>query len=507
MVVALMREFSQVPARLHIGAAPAGPNPKVCNLIPGYELARHDLILISDSNVRVWPGYLSALSHCVREDVGVVTAVVAGIHGRGLGGRLEAAYLNTCVARWMWIAYAIGYPCVIGKTMLFRRSVMNRFGGLRNLAKYVAEDYMAGQAMHRLGYRVELLREPVGQYIGTYSFKAFWNRHLRWGRIRRSQSPPGFLIEPLNYAFGSGLLGAWGFWQAFSMPFFFFLFLHLFVWGAADALMIRRMEGRISAKTIAAWFLREVLALPHWLHMLSSKRICWRGASVAYPQRGVGTSMKFLWGVATSSHQIEGGNCANDWWAWELAGNIETGEVSGRATDHRNRFEEDLRNAASLGLNTYRFSIEWSRIEPSEGQWNAEAFDWYARIISLCEELGLMPMVTLHHFTLPKWLADRGGITSPHFAERFNGYVRKIAQAFGARVPLWCTVNEPMLLVIGAYLGAIMPPARVNPKQVAAGHSGMLKAHVAAYDTLHQTITHREGPWKDVPLSVGLHTI
>jgi beta-glucosidase len=213
--------------------------------------------------------------------------------------------------------------------------------------------------------------------------------------------------------------------------------------------------------------------------------------------------MKFLWGVATSSHQIEGGNSANDWWAWELAGNIESGEVSGSATDHRNRFEEDLRNAASLGLNTYRFSIEWSRLEPFEGHWDQEAFDWYGRIISLCEQLGLMPMVTLHHFTLPKWLADKGGVTYEHFADRFKGYVRKVALTFGSRVPLWCTVNEPMLLVIGAYMGAIMPPARSNPKQVAAGHRGMLKAHVVAYDTLHKTITHREGPWKDVPLQVG----
>ncbi len=277
LIIALMREFPRVATRLHVGEAIAGANPKVCNMIPAYEIARHDLLLISDSNVRVWPTYLRELAACMNEDVGVVTAVVAGREGRGLGGRLEAAYLNTCVARWMWMAYAIGYPCVIGKTMLFRRSVMNRFGGLRNLAKYVAEDYMAGQAMHRLGYRVEVLREPVGQFIGRYSFTSFWNRHLRWGRIRRSQSPPGFLIEPLNYAFGSGLLGAWAFWQAFAIPFFPFLSVHLFVWAIGDALLIRRMEGSLSFTALAAWFLRELLALPHWLHMLSSNRILWRG--------------------------------------------------------------------------------------------------------------------------------------------------------------------------------------------------------------------------------------
>jgi ceramide glucosyltransferase len=277
LVIELMREYSRIPTRLHVGEAMAGANPKVCNLIPGYEIARHDLLLISDSNVRVWPTYLRQLAACVRPGVGVVTAVVAGREGRGLGGRLEAAYLNTCVTRWMWMAYALGYPCVIGKTMLFRRSVMDRFGGLRNLAKYVAEDFMAGLAMHRMGYRVEILKEPVGQFIGNYSFSSFWNRHLRWGRIRHSQSPPGFYIEPLNYAFGSGLLGAWAFWQAFGVSFFVFLGIHLAVWSVGDALLIRRMEGHLSVRSLLAWFLRELLALPHWLHMLSSNRIMWRG--------------------------------------------------------------------------------------------------------------------------------------------------------------------------------------------------------------------------------------
>lgn len=213
--------------------------------------------------------------------------------------------------------------------------------------------------------------------------------------------------------------------------------------------------------------------------------------------------MSFLWGVATSSHQIEGDNTHNDWWAWEQAGNIRTGEMSGKATDHWTRFAEDLQNAASLGATSYRFSVEWSRLEPQEGKWDTSAFDWYENLLTECEKKGLLPMLTLHHFTLPQWLAEKGGLLHPHFAERFASFVRKIAVQWGSRVPLWCTVNEPMWLVFGGYLAGVLPPAQSNPRSVGLAHRAMLKAHVAAYDILHQVITRREGPWKDHPLSVG----
>ncbi len=213
--------------------------------------------------------------------------------------------------------------------------------------------------------------------------------------------------------------------------------------------------------------------------------------------------MKFLWGVATSSHQIEGGNIHNDWWAWEQAGNIETGEISGQATDHWSRYEEDLANAASLGLNSYRFSIEWSRCEPQEGKWDAVAFQWYTKLVTLCESHGLMPMVTLHHFTLPKWLAEKGGITHPHFPDRFAGFVRKVISHLGSRIPLWCTLNEPNALAIGAYMGGFMPPAQISSRKLGVAHRMLLKAHVKAYDLIHEKVVEREGPWSSVPLSVG----
>ena len=212
---------------------------------------------------------------------------------------------------------------------------------------------------------------------------------------------------------------------------------------------------------------------------------------------------KFIWGAATSSHQIEGYNRHNDWWAWEAQGKVEGGVRSGPATDHLNRFREDLRLAKELGLNSYRFSFEWSRFEPVEGSWDLDACSWYDDVLTECERLGLLPMATLHHFTCPQWLAEQGGFTNPEAPEKFAAFVRRIAQRFGPRIPLWCTLNEPMVLVSGAYIARFMPPAVFKPRAASEACFGLLKAHVLAYDILKNEITTRTGPFADHPLMVG----
>ena len=111
----------------------------------------------------------------------------------------------------------------------------------------------------------------------------------------------------------------------------------------------------------------------------------------------------FLWGTATSAHQTEGGNTNNQWWAWEQEpGHVWHNERSGRACDWWQRAEDDLATAADLGQNSHRLSIEWSRIEPRQGEFDSAALDRYRRLLGRMRELGLEPMVTLHHFTNPK---------------------------------------------------------------------------------------------------------
>ena len=265
------------PARLILGDLDVGPNPKVNNLLHSYREARYDCLLISDSNVRVRPDYLRRVASYLKPDVGVVTAVVAGMAGRGFGGKLESTFLNSFYARWMHVAFRLGCGFVVGKSMLFRRSVADRFGGVGNLSHYIAEDYMAGKAMERLGLKVVVMREPIRQHIGEFRFHAFWSRHIRWGRIRKSQSPIAFFFEPLLGAIVSGGLGALAFqsWMGFSPR--AFLAIHLAIWAVLDVLMIRHFEERWDPLAPFLWLIREVLAIPLWIHIACGSSIRWRG--------------------------------------------------------------------------------------------------------------------------------------------------------------------------------------------------------------------------------------
>lgn len=273
----LIEKYPNVRARLVIGDTDAGANPKVNNLIQSYSLAENDWILISDSNVRVRPDYLKRLVAHLENDVGMVTAVVAGHGARGFGGELEATFLNTFYARWMVLSASAGRPCVVGKCMLFRRSVAERFGGIRILARYLAEDFMAGEAMRKLGLRVILARDPVDQHIGAHSISGFWDRHIRWGRLRKAQAPIAFAVEPFFGPVLSSFFSAWVTSASFDLPFWSVFAAHWVIWGFCDLALVRRMSPRFPAYALLTWMVRELLALPLWFHIASGNTVKWRG--------------------------------------------------------------------------------------------------------------------------------------------------------------------------------------------------------------------------------------
>jgi cellulose synthase/poly-beta-1,6-N-acetylglucosamine synthase-like glycosyltransferase len=283
----LIERFPGVRARVFVGETVVGPNPKVNNLLKAYETAANDWVLISDSNVRVRPDYLKRLVAHLRPGVGMVTAIVAGQEAAGLGGQLEAAYLNTFYARGMNVAAGLGRSCVVGKCMLFQRSVAKRFGGMRTLGCYLAEDYMAGEAMQRLGLEIVIATDPVEQVIGDYSVDSFWKRHIRWGRIRKKHALSAFLVEPFANALVSGVIGASAFHALTGAGVPLFLMLHLGVWSLCDIAVIRWLGVTLRWTTPIAWFLREMLALPLWLNIASGNTVDWRGHKLALGAGGI----------------------------------------------------------------------------------------------------------------------------------------------------------------------------------------------------------------------------
>lgn len=192
----------------------------------------------------------------------------------------------------------------------------------------------------------------------------------------------------------------------------------------------------------------------------------------------------FLWGTATSSHQIEGGNL-NDWTIWE-PGHTADGSISGLACDSYHRFKEDIALAKKLHNNAYRLSIEWSRIEPQPNQFNSKALAQYQSMINECHRQGLEPFITIYHFTLPIWFSESGGWENPASPQIFNNYVLYLSQNL-KRVKFWCTINEPGLYAWNAYGVGVWPPQRHGLFAWWRALNNLLKAHRLAYSSLHLT--------------------
>jgi beta-glucosidase len=191
----------------------------------------------------------------------------------------------------------------------------------------------------------------------------------------------------------------------------------------------------------------------------------------------------FLFGAATAAHQVEGDNRANDWWDWESAGRVAT--PSGRACDHYHRFRQDMEIAEQLGHNAHRLSLEWSRLEPEEGRWDEKAFAHYDRVIQELSRRRIEPVVTLHHFTNPRWFAARGGWSSPEAPACFERFVKRVVEAFGLSVKIWITINEPLVYIYHGYLSGLWPPGEKSTEQARRVFRHFLLAHIRAYGAIH----------------------
>ncbi|MEE3382204.1 MAG: family 1 glycosylhydrolase, partial [Succiniclasticum sp.] len=172
----------------------------------------------------------------------------------------------------------------------------------------------------------------------------------------------------------------------------------------------------------------------------------------------------FLLGAATAAHQVEGNNTNNDNWAQEQMKHSSFAEPSGIACDHYNRYAEDIALMAKAGLNAYRFSIEWARIEPEEGVFSEKETQHYRDVIRCCKENGLEPVVTLHHFTSPVWLIRKGGWEADTTPADFARYARYIAEQYGSELHYICTINEANM---GIQIAAVA--RQIFQQMVAAG--------------------------------------
>lgn len=196
-------------------------------------------------------------------------------------------------------------------------------------------------------------------------------------------------------------------------------------------------------------------------------------------------SKDFLWGAATSAHQIEGGDIDTDWMRAEKAGKIKNGDTTLKAIDGYNLAFSDIKLLKDLGLNSYRFSIEWVRVEPKEGEFDQDALDHYRKLILDLKSNGIEPIVTLHHFTNPGWIVDQGGWLNKETTVNYLNYVEKVVKA-NPEVIYWLTINEPSKFLSDEYLEGIVPPYRHNPYLFINAFNNVMEAHNKAYELIHR---------------------
>lgn len=290
-------------------------NPKIGNLLNMLQVASHEHILISDSNVRVRCNYLDELATAMAQPgVGLVSSVIVGQGEASLGASLENLHLNTFVAGSVCLASWVGRPCVIGKSMMMRRSELQALGGLVSMRSVLAEDYMLGQRYAQAGHRVLLSRHAVLAHNRVLPLRRFLSRHLRWAQLRRWGALPAFLCEPLLYPtpliLSPALVAG-----AASLRATLLCSVLLLARVLSDALLARAVSGRTPALRVLALLpLKDCALLAIWSIALLRRRVSWRGTRMWI---GAGTIVsriapraprashltRDLDGILTSSHR------------------------------------------------------------------------------------------------------------------------------------------------------------------------------------------------------------
>ncbi len=208
----------------------------------------------------------------------------------------------------------------------------------------------------------------------------------------------------------------------------------------------------------------------------------------------------FLWGASTSSHQVEGENDKNDWWTWERT-HQPSERQSGHACDQWYRWPEDAELIKALGHNSHRLSLEWSRIEPTEGVFDESALIHYQTLLSTLQASGIKTVVTLHHFTNPKWMAEKGGWRSSCVVKYFVRYVERVVSVLGSQIDYLITINEPTVYAFMSYRAGLWPPQERSTFQMTRVIWNMAQAHKQAY-----TVTKRSFPALPIGIAHNVST-
>jgi ceramide glucosyltransferase len=288
LVRRLMAAHPRIPARLLIGDDRPSSNPKLNNVVKGWKAAAHAWIVIADSNVLMPGDYVQRLMARWRANTGIVCAPPIGSAPKTFAAEIECAFLNTYQARWQYAGEAFGLGFAQGKTMLWRRSVLEAGGGIEALGAEIAEDAAATKLIHKAGLSAHLVDAPFEQPLGARQWREVWARQLRWARLRRATFPLHFSPELLTsglFAFIAAYFGA----PEFGLDPLAAVALTALAWYGSEAALARAAGWRLGALSVPAWIVRDLVLPFLWAQAWASNNFVWRGnaMSVAEDESGV----------------------------------------------------------------------------------------------------------------------------------------------------------------------------------------------------------------------------
>ncbi|MBN9260044.1 MAG: glycosyltransferase [Hyphomicrobium sp.] len=281
----LIAEYPHVQARLLIGDDRISANPKLNNMLKGWQDAKYDWIVFADSNLMLPPDYLEQVLTAWTSDTGAVCAPPIGSAPAGFWAEVECAFLNTYQARWQYAADSLGLGFAQGKTMLFRRDVLENQGGIAALGSELAEDAATTKIVRNAGLRIRLAGPSFFQPLGQRSAGNVFARQLRWAQLRRLTFPGWFALELLTGS-AAPLLAMIVAAPAFGLPPVIAVAALAALWFGGEALLARTGGWHLSWRAPVSWLLRDLLIPVIWLRAWTAHGYQWGGHKVAWQPGG-----------------------------------------------------------------------------------------------------------------------------------------------------------------------------------------------------------------------------
>jgi ceramide glucosyltransferase len=275
----LIAAYAQVPARLLIGNETISDNPKLNNVCKGWRAAAHDWVVMADSNVLMPRDYIQRLLAAWRADTGLVASPPVGSRPGNFWAELECAFLNTYQARWQYVADSIGLGFAQGKSMLYRKSLIENAGGMHALAAEPAEDAATTKIVRAAGLRVRLVDAPFEQPLGLRRAREVWARQLRWARLRQASFKRYYALEIFGSSFVP-LIAATYVAAAAGLPLASVVAVAA-IWYGAEAALAHAAGWHLTLRSPLAWILRDLLLLWLWIDGWLGTAVVWRGHHIS----------------------------------------------------------------------------------------------------------------------------------------------------------------------------------------------------------------------------------